>query len=173
MSSHAARLNTSRKNNASEVYVMLDLGPYCVLPDACYCGRACGGGATSDDMEPERCSRPASESSELIFISVAAYRDPEAKWTLQDLFSKVQNPSCRYKSLDSSRSRKQLPSSWPFFELQRRDVFVQASMCVQARHPERLRVGVVWQIDAIQDQDFVRMAGDERWLKHVGGDPPR
>ncbi|GIL69568.1 hypothetical protein Vretifemale_495 [Volvox reticuliferus] len=62
-----------------------------------------------------------------IFVSMAAYRDPEGPWTLHSLFSK-------------------------------------------ADHPERVRVGVVWQIDPVKEATFVGVAGALRhpeWLRQV------
>lgn len=41
---------------------------------------------------------------------------------------------------------------------------------LQARHPDAIRVGVVWQVDAQADAGIVRVAGSARhpqWLKQV------
>ncbi|GLI62639.1 hypothetical protein VaNZ11_005305 [Volvox africanus] len=62
-----------------------------------------------------------------IFVSMAAYRDPEGRWTLHSLFSK-------------------------------------------AEHPERVRVGVVWQIDPVTEAGFVGVAGARthpEWLRQI------
>ncbi|KAG2425670.1 hypothetical protein HXX76_013512 [Chlamydomonas incerta] len=62
-----------------------------------------------------------------IFVSIAAYRDPECAWTLQSLFS-------------------------------------------AAAHPERVRVGVVWQVHPTEDAGMVRVAGAKshpEWLHRV------
>ncbi|GIL48603.1 hypothetical protein Vafri_5080, partial [Volvox africanus] len=62
-----------------------------------------------------------------IFVSMAAYRDPEGRWTLHSLFSK-------------------------------------------ADHPERVRVGVVWQIDPVTEAEFVGVAGARKhpeWLRQI------
>lgn len=60
-----------------------------------------------------------------IFVSVAAYRDPECQWTICDLFK-------------------------------------------QADAPELVHVGVVWQVDAVEDAAFVRVAGPNKRHKQVG-----
>ena len=60
-----------------------------------------------------------------IFVSVAAYRDPECQWTMCDLFK-------------------------------------------QADAPERVHVGVVWQVDAVEDAAFVRVAGPNKRHRQVG-----
>ena len=67
---------------------------------------------------PEGC-KPGS-----IFVSVAAYRDPECQWTMRDLFR-------------------------------------------QAGEPELVTVGVVWQIDAVADAPFVRVAGNTQRHRQV------
>ncbi|KXZ54065.1 hypothetical protein GPECTOR_5g172 [Gonium pectorale] len=62
-----------------------------------------------------------------IFVSVAAYRDPECQWTLHSIFS-------------------------------------------TARRPERVRVGVVWQVHPVEDAELVRVAGARahpEWLERV------
>ena len=58
---------------------------------------------------------------------MAAYRDPEAQWTLRSLFQR-------------------------------------------AAHPERVRVGVVWQVVPGEDDHLVRVAGeaDAAWLRMRG-----
>ena len=59
-----------------------------------------------------------------IFVSIAAYRDPECQWTMRDLFR-------------------------------------------QAEEPGLVTVGVVWQIDAVADAAFVRVAGNtQRTQRH-------
>ncbi len=60
-----------------------------------------------------------------IFVSVAAYRDPECQWTICDLFK-------------------------------------------QADAPELVHVGVVWQVDAVEDAAFVRVAGPNKRHQQVG-----
>ncbi len=60
-----------------------------------------------------------------IFVSIAAYRDPECQWTICDLFK-------------------------------------------QADAPELVHVGVVWQVDAVEDAAFVRVAGPNKRHKQVG-----
>ncbi|KAG2482984.1 hypothetical protein HYH03_018110 [Edaphochlamys debaryana] len=63
----------------------------------------------------------------MIFVSIAAYRDPEAQWTLHSLFS-------------------------------------------QAHEPDRIRVGIVWQVHPIEDADLMRVAGARshpEWLSRV------
>ncbi len=55
---------------------------------------------------------PANSSMESIFISIAAFRDSEARWTVQDLLQK-------------------------------------ASM------PDRLRIAIVWQVDAASEADMM------------------
>lgn len=60
-----------------------------------------------------------------IFVSVAAYRDPECQWTICDLFK-------------------------------------------QADAPELVHVGVVWQVDAVEDAAFVRVAGPNKRHRQVG-----
>jgi hypothetical protein len=50
-----------------------------------------------------------------------------------------------------------------------RDLFVKAA------HPERVSVGVMWQIDPVADADYVRMAGGNRtvqYLPQVGAEVP-
>ncbi|KAL4430803.1 hypothetical protein ABPG75_006059 [Micractinium tetrahymenae] len=59
-----------------------------------------------------------------VFVSIPAYRDSEAQWTMADLFAK-------------------------------------------AAHPERVRVGIVWQVELPGDAEFMRLAGDQRWLAQV------
>lgn len=59
-----------------------------------------------------------------IFVSIAAYRDPECQWTVCDLFK-------------------------------------------QAHHPQLVTVGVVWQIDAVEDAAFVRVAGSNKRHQQV------
>lgn len=59
-----------------------------------------------------------------IFVSIAAYRDPECQWTLRDLFK-------------------------------------------QADAPELVHVGVVWQVDAVEDAAFVRIAGADKRHRQV------
>ena len=61
-----------------------------------------------------------------IFVSIAAYRDPECQWTICDLFK-------------------------------------------QADAPELVHVGVVWQVDAVEDAAFVRVAGRSKTHRQVGG----
>ena len=59
-----------------------------------------------------------------IFVSIAAYRDPECQWTIYDLFK-------------------------------------------QAERPEAITVGVVWQVDVVEDADFVRIAGANKRRQQV------
>lgn len=59
-----------------------------------------------------------------IFVSIAAYRDPECQWTIRDLFK-------------------------------------------QADAPELVHVGVVWQVDAVEDAAFVRVAGADKRHRQV------
>ncbi|KAL0023769.1 hypothetical protein WJX77_003977 [Trebouxia sp. C0004] len=59
-----------------------------------------------------------------IFVSIAAYRDPECQWTVCDLFK-------------------------------------------QADAPELVHVGVVWQVDAVEDAAFVRVAGHNKRHRQV------
>ena len=59
-----------------------------------------------------------------IFVSIAAYRDPECQWTMHNLFQ-------------------------------------------QADVPDLVCVGVVWQIDAVEDAAFVRLAGSDRKHRQV------
>ena len=59
-----------------------------------------------------------------IFVSIAAYRDPECQWTMRDLFR-------------------------------------------QAEEAELVTVGVVWQIDAVADAAFVRVAGNTQRHRQV------
>ena len=59
-----------------------------------------------------------------IFVSIAAYRDPECQWTIRDLFR-------------------------------------------QAEEAELVTVGVVWQIDAVADAAFVRVAGNAQRHRQV------
>jgi len=59
-----------------------------------------------------------------IFVSIAAYRDPECQWTMCDLFK-------------------------------------------QADAPDVVTVGVVWQIDAVEDAAFVRVAGASKRHRQV------
>ena len=59
-----------------------------------------------------------------IFVSIAAYRDPECQWTICDLFK-------------------------------------------QAQAPELVTVGVVWQVDAVEDAVFVRVAGPKTRHRQV------
>ena len=61
-----------------------------------------------------------------IFVSIAAYRDPECQWTICDLFK-------------------------------------------QADAPEFVHVGVVWQVVAVEDAAFVRVAGPSTTHRQVGG----
>ncbi|GFR46698.1 hypothetical protein Agub_g8317, partial [Astrephomene gubernaculifera] len=70
---------------------------------------------------------PAAASPPRIFVSLAAYRDPECQWTLHSIFA-------------------------------------------NAERPERVRVGVVWQVDPVADQQLVRVAGERshpEWLDRV------
>ena len=60
-----------------------------------------------------------------IFVSIAAYRDPECQWTIWDLFK-------------------------------------------QAEQPDLVTVGVVWQIDAVEDASFVRVPGNLKRHSQVG-----
>eukprot|EP00879_Flechtneria_rotunda_P018527 GHRR01019440.1.p1 GENE.GHRR01019440.1~~GHRR01019440.1.p1 ORF type:complete len:449 (+),score=168.94 GHRR01019440.1:347-1693(+) len=78
------------------------------------------GGVTEQKLY--RCN-PSSNCLPRIFVSIAAFRDPECQWTLRDLF-------------------------------------------VNATHPERVFVGVVWQIDPVADSEFVRIAGGESTAKY-------
>ena len=59
-----------------------------------------------------------------IFVSIAAYRDPECQWTMHSLFQ-------------------------------------------QADKPDQVCVGVVWQIDAVEDAAFVRVAGADKRPRQV------
>lgn len=55
---------------------------------------------------------PANSSPERIFISIAAFRDPETRWTVHELLQK-------------------------------------------ARKPDRLRIGIVWQVDTASEADMM------------------
>ena len=101
-----------------------------------------GTATTSDDTllqqnnaptaQPSQGNRQASTPSKgritkpgCIFVSIAAYRDPECQWTVCDLFK-------------------------------------------QADAPELVHVSVVWQIDAVEDAAFVRIAGPNKRHRQVG-----
>ena len=80
-------------------------------------------------MQATNCTSPSSRHTVKpgpgnIFVSIAAYRDPECQWTVCDLFK-------------------------------------------QAGEPELVNVGVVWQIDAVEDASFVRVAGSSKRHKQV------
>ena len=105
-----------------------------------------GTATTSDDILLQQNSAPSAQPSQgsrqgnrqaatlaeghitkpgCIFVSVAAYRDPECQWTISDLFK-------------------------------------------QADAPELVHVGVVWQVDAVEDAAFVRVAGPNKRHRQVG-----
>ena len=58
--------------------------------------------------------RPIGSTSEQILISIAAFRDAETRWTVQDLLQK-------------------------------------------ASKPDRLRIGIVWQVDAASEADMMEL----------------
>ncbi|EIE25897.1 hypothetical protein COCSUDRAFT_60908 [Coccomyxa subellipsoidea C-169] len=61
-----------------------------------------------------------------IFVSIAAFRDPETRWTVHDLLAK-------------------------------------------ASHPARVRIGIVWQIDAIADAHFLDLSHcvDQKQIRQI------
>lgn len=66
-----------------------------------------------------------SSSSERIFVSIAAFRDPETRWTVQDMLQKAANS-------------------------------------------DRLRIAIVWQIDAASEADIMELpisASQERQIR--------
>ena len=60
------------------------------------------------------CQQPTGSTSEQIFISIAAFRDSETRWTVRDLLQK-------------------------------------------ASKPDRLRIGIVWQVDAASEADMMEL----------------
>ncbi|KAK9819250.1 hypothetical protein WJX81_000875 [Elliptochloris bilobata] len=83
-------------------------------------------GAPSARNQPPRDARVT--HPQRIFVSVAAYRDEEAQWTVAHLLR-------------------------------------------QAARPERVRVGIVWQVDETEDAAFIRIAGSAaeraKWASQV------
>ena len=72
---------------------------------------------SSSSAPPQKqsiCQQPIDSSSEQIFISIAAFRDTETRWTVQDLLQK-------------------------------------------ASKPDRLRIGIVWQVDAASEADMMEL----------------
>jgi len=70
---------------------------------------------SSAPLQKQRtCQQPIGSTSEQIFISIAAFRDSETRWTVQDLLQK-------------------------------------------ASKPDRLRIGIVWQVDAASEADMMEL----------------
>ena len=79
---------------------------------------------------PQRPAPPSPEPAQInadsIFVSIAAFRDPETRWTVCDLFA-------------------------------------------QAARPDRLRVGVVWQVDPEADAGLLHIPCAPERRRQVGG----
>ena len=113
-----------------------------------------------------------------IFVSVPAYRDSEAQWTLADLFAKAAHPErvggdeglARGQLLifvaSTSESRHQVEAVSPCAIIPH----PAAQPCATRTHippvavTAQVRVGIVWQVELPGDAAMVRLAGDQRWL---------
>ena len=69
---------------------------------------------------------PMGAAADGIFVSIAAFRDPEARWTVCDLFAK-------------------------------------------AARPDRLAVGLVWQVDPDEDAGLLRIPCAPKRRRQVSG----
>ena len=69
---------------------------------------------SAPSQKAQLCPQPASSPAEQIFVSIAAFRDAEARWTVQDLLQK-------------------------------------------ASQPGRVRVGIVWQVDAASEAGMMEL----------------
>ena len=69
---------------------------------------------SAPSQKAQLCPQPTSSPAEQIFVSIAAFRDAEARWTVQDLLQK-------------------------------------------ASQPGRVRVGIVWQVDAASEAGMMEL----------------